>query len=273
MYDLSEYLRPSAQPHIWCPGCGNGTVLSAMIQAVQKLGLRHEDTVVVSGIGCCSRGSGFVRFDSVNTLHGRPLPFATGIKFANPKLNVIVIAGDGDTTAIGGNHFIHAARRNIDITMIVVNNDIYGMTGGQYSPMTPTGKKTTSSVYGNLEHTFNLYDLATGAGASYFARGTVYNAKGLANMIADGISHKGFSVIEAVSQCPTAYGRRNKLKTPKSMLEWQRDHAVTMKQAEKLSPEEMEDKFLVGELFKEEREEYTEVYQELIDRLHTKEVK
>jgi len=267
MLEIDEYLRASAKPHIWCPGCGNGTVLTSMIQAVQEAGLDHKKTVVVSGIGCCSRGSGFVNFDTVNTLHGRPLPFATGIKMANPELNVIVIAGDGDTTAIGGNHFIHAARRNIDITMIVVNNSIYGMTGGQYSPLTPTGKKTTSSVYGNIDSSFDLAKLAIGAGASYVARGTVYHVNLLKQLIVSGIKNKGFSVIEAIAQCPTSYGRRNKLRTAVDMLNWQRDNAIQIKPGEKYEPEGLEEKFLIGQLYNSPRSEYTENYQKLVKKL------
>lgn len=265
---IEKYLRPSATPHIWCPGCGNGTVLTALLTAIDKLGYEQKDVVVVSGIGCCSRGSGFIKFNTVNSLHGRPLPFATGIKFADPKLHVFVIAGDGDTTAIGGNHFIHAARRNIDITMIVVNNEIYGMTGGQYSPTTPTGAKSTSSVYGNVEHPFDICNLAQAAGASYVARGTVYHTNQLTNLIVEGAQNKGFSVIEAVAQCPTSFGRRNKMKTPAEMLEWQRDNAVPVAAAEQMSEEELVGKFTVGKLFAQARPEYTENYQKLIDELH-----
>ena len=267
---IEKYLRPSATPHIWCPGCGNGTVLTALLTAIDKLGYEQKDVVVVSGIGCCSRGSGFIKFNTVNSLHGRPLPFATGIKFANPKLHVFVLAGDGDTTAIGGNHFIHAARRNIDLTMIVVNNEIYGMTGGQYSPTTPTGAKSTSSVYGNVEHPFDICNLAQAAGATYVARGTVYNTNQLTNLIIEGAQNKGFSVVEAVAQCPTSFGRRNKMKTPASMLEWQRDHAVPVAAAAKMTTEELADKFLVGKLSECKRPEYTENYQKLIDELHSK---
>lgn len=264
---IDQYLRPSAKPHIWCPGCGNGTVLAALLRAINKLGYAQKDVVVVSGIGCCSRGSGFIKFNTVNSLHGRPLPYATGIKFADPDLHVFVIAGDGDTTAIGGNHFIHACRRNIDITMIVVNNEIYGMTGGQYSPTTPTGSFTASSVYGNVERPFDICRLAQAAGATYVARGTAYQTNQLTDLIVEGAKNKGFSVIEAVAQCPTSYGRRNGMKKPAVMLEWQRDHAVPVAAAASMSEEELKDKFLVGTLYQAEKPEYTEIYQKLIDSL------
>jgi 2-oxoglutarate ferredoxin oxidoreductase subunit beta len=267
MSSIEKYLRPSAKPHFWCPGCGNGIVLAAMLRAVEKIGFEQENTVVVSGIGCSSHGSSFVKFHTANTLHGRALTFATGIKLANPKLNVIVITGDGDATAIGGNHFIHAARRNIDITTIVLNNNTYGMTGGQYSPMTPTNSRSATSIYGHLEIPFELPELAISAGATYVARGTAYHVTMLENLITDGMQNKGFSVIEAVCQCPTSYGRRNKMRTPAEMMCWQRDHALLITKADSISDEEKADKFLIGKFYSIPRPEYTEKYQELIDKL------
>jgi 2-oxoglutarate ferredoxin oxidoreductase subunit beta len=271
MSSIEKYLRSSGKPHFWCPGCGNGIVLAAMLRAVEKVGFEQENTVVVSGIGCSSHGSSFVKFHTANTLHGRPLTFATGIKLANPKLNVIVITGDGDATAIGGNHFIHAARRNIDITMIVLTNSIYGMTGGQYSPMTPTNSRSTTSIYGHLETPFELPELAVSAGATYVARGTAYHTVMLEKFIVEGMQNKGFSVIEAICQCPTNYGRRNKMRTPAEMMIWQRDHALMLSKADSSSDEEKADKFLIGKFYGTPRPEYTEKYQELIDRLRTEE--
>jgi 2-oxoglutarate ferredoxin oxidoreductase subunit beta len=167
---IDKYYRPRL-PHIWCPGCGNGIVTSAIVKAIDKQGLDQDKTVIVSGIGCSSRATGYLNFDTVHSAHGRALPVATGIKLANPELNVIVITGDGDATAIGGNHFIHAARRNIDLTVILYNNNIYGMTGGQYSPLTPFNSKATTAPYGTVERPFDVAELAKAAGATFVARG------------------------------------------------------------------------------------------------------
>ena len=155
-----KYFRQNRLPHLWCPGCGNGIVMKAIVQAIEKKGWAQDNTVIVSGIGCSSRASGYMDFDTLHTAHGRAIPFATGVKMANPDLNVVVITGDGDCTAIGGNHFIHGCRRNIDLTVILFNNNIYGMTGGQASPMTPLGKKATTAPYGSIDRPFDACKLA-----------------------------------------------------------------------------------------------------------------
>ena len=178
-----KYLRDAMMPHIWCPGCGHGIILNAVIRAIDKAGLDQDKTVIVSGIGCSSRASGYMNFDTIHTTHGRALAFATGIKVAKPELNVVVLTGDGDALAIGGNHFIHACRRNIDITTIIFNNSIYGMTSGQYSPMTPHGFLATTAPYGNIDRNFDVCDLAKAAGATYVARGTAYHAPQLSDYI------------------------------------------------------------------------------------------
>jgi 2-oxoglutarate/2-oxoacid ferredoxin oxidoreductase subunit beta len=180
---INKYFRPGRLPHIWCPGCGNGVITGAIVKAIDKQGLAKDDVAVISGIGCSSRSSGYLDFNTANTLHGRALPIATGVKMANPALNVIVCSGDGDYTAIGGNHLIHAARRNIDLTLVVFNNSIYGMTGGQYSPMTPIHSKATTAPYYTVEPSFNLLDLAKAAGATYVARATTYHVPVLAGNI------------------------------------------------------------------------------------------
>jgi len=262
-----KYFRQEKLPHIWCPGCGNGIVLGAFARALEELGIEQDETVVVSGIGCSSRATTYLDFNTLHTTHGRALAFATGIKLAKPELQVFVIMGDGDSTAIGGNHLIHACRRNIDITAIIINNNIYGMTGGQYSPLTPRGKKATTAPYGMVERNFDLSELVKGAGATYVARGTTYHSKQLAELIAAGARNKGFSVIEAVSQCPVSYGRRNKMKSALEMLEWEKAHGVNVKAAEKMKPEQLEGKFLIGELHREEAPEYTEEYDRLIARI------
>jgi 2-oxoglutarate ferredoxin oxidoreductase subunit beta len=267
---VEKYLRVNKMPHIWCPGCGNGIVLGAFIRAIDKLGYSKEETVVVSGIGCSSRASGYLDFNTLHTTHGRALAFATGIKVTRPELKVFVIMGDGDATAIGGNHFIHAARRNIDITAIVFNNSIYGMTGGQYSPLTPPGSKATTAPYGTLEKPFNIPELAKAAGATYVARGTSYHAKMLSDLIYKGAQNKGFSMIEAITQCPISFGRRNKMGSGADMLKWQKDISITVKAAGKLPPEKLEGKLIIGEIYNSEAPEFTEQYAELVERISPK---
>lgn len=270
MAEIEKYLRQSALPHIWCPGCGNGIVLASILRAIDKLQLDQTKTVIVSGIGCSSRASGYMNFNTIHTAHGRALTFATGIKLANPELNVIVITGDGDSTAIGGNHFIHSARRNIDITTIIFNNNIYGMTGGQYSPLTPTNSKATTSPFGHIERPFDIPALATAAGATYVARGTAYHATLLTDLIVKGIQNKGFSVIDAITQCPISFGRKNKMGSPAKMMEWQRDNAIMVQAAAKLKPEDLKGKFIIGQLHHEEAPEYTAEYAKLIERVQQK---
>lgn len=263
-----KYFRQTKKfPHVWCSGCGNGIVLGSMLRAISELDLDPDKICLISGIGCSSRLPVYCDFNTLHTEHGRAIAFATGLKFARPDLHVIVITGDGDCTAIGGNHFIHACRRNIDITTIIFNNNIYGMTGGQFSPTTPEGGKATTARYGNLEQPFDICELAAASGASYVARATAYHTKLLDNSIRDGIAHKGFSVVEAIVQCPTYFGRFNALRTPFEMLMWQKNKAVNIKAAAKMKPEDLEGKFLIGELTRKERREYTATYQELCDSL------
>ena len=260
---LEKYYRPKL-PHIWCPGCGNGIVTAAIVRAIDKLGLDQDKTTIVSGIGCSSRASGYLNFDTLHTAHGRALPFATGIKLAKPDHKVLVITGDGDATAIGGNHFIHAARRNIDLTVIVYNNNIYGMTGGQYSPLTPQMAKATTAPYGNIDRAFDLSELAKGAGATFVARSTTYHAKQLAELVAKAIAHEGFAVVEALTGCPISYGRQNKLGKPAALLAWQRDNTVPVEAAAKLKPEQLAGKIKIGVLHQETAPEYTAEYSKVI---------
>lgn len=260
---VNKYFRPGKLPHIWCPGCGNGIVTSSLIRAIEKLGLDQDETVIVSGIGCSSRASGYLDFNTVHSAHGRAIPVATGIKMSEPRLKVIVITGDGDATAIGGNHLIHAARRNIDITVILYNNSIYGMTGGQFSPMTPTGSKATTAPMGTVDRTFDIAELAKGAGATFVARGTTYHATALTKLIAQAIEHKGFSIVEAITACPISFGRQNKKGTPGDMIQWQRDAGVALSKFEKLSLEDREGKFPIGVLHQSMAPEYTEEYAKL----------
>ena len=264
---VEKYFRAGHLPHLWCPGCGNGTVLGAIVTAIDNRGIDKNDVAFISGIGCSSRSSGYVDFNTANTVHGRALPIATGLKMANPKLNVIVASGDGDCSAIGGNHLIHAARRNVDLTLIVFNNSIYGMTGGQYSPLTPVGSRATTAPYLTIEPAFDILDLARAAGATFTARATSYHVPLLTSVIEKGIAHKGFSVIEAVTACPTNFGRQNKIAAPALMMAWQRDHAVMKAKWDTMTDAEREGKFPVGVLSeRNDVKEYTEAYDEIIRR-------
>ena len=269
---INKYFRPGRLPHIWCPGCGNGVVTGSVVKAIAKLDLSKDDVAVISGIGCSSRASGYLDFNTANTLHGRALPIATGVKMGNPNLNVIVCSGDGDCTAIGGNHLIHAARRNIDLTLVVYNNSIYGMTGGQYSPMTPIGSKATTAPYNTIEPSFNLLALAQAAGATFVARGTTFHVPQLVDAIAKGIAHKGFSIIEVVSACPISFGRQNKMGGPADMMAWQRDHGVLKAVWDRMDEDKKAEaiaagKFPIGILYENnDVQEYTAAYDELIKR-------
>ena len=264
---IDKYFRPGRLPHIWCPGCGNGIVTGAIVKAIDKLAQEKDSVAVISGIGCSSRASGYLDFNTVHSAHGRALPVATGVKLADPSLNVIVVTGDGDATAIGGNHLIHAARRNIDMTVVLYNNSIYGMTGGQYSPMTPYGSKATTAPYATIEHDFDIAELTKAAGATFVARATTFHTQLLVDLIAKGIQHKGFSIIEAVSACPISFGRQNKMGGPADMMKWQRDHAVMLPAWNKLTDEQRIGKFPIGLLYEvTDRKEYTEAYDELIAR-------
>ena len=258
---VHKYLRHDKKfPHVWCPGCGNGIVLGAMIRAIDRLAYRKDDIVMVSGIGCSGRLPVYVDFNTLHTTHGRALTFATGVKLAKPELHVIVVMGDGDATAIGGNHFIHAARRNINLTAIIINNNIYGMTGGQHSPTTPYGMKATTAPYRNIEHAFNISELAVTAGAVFVGRGTVYHARMLDKLIERALVKRGFGVVEVITHCHTQYGRRNKMGDAVTMMKWQKERAVRIERATEMSKEELEDKFTIGVMVDRELPIYTEQY-------------
>jgi 2-oxoglutarate ferredoxin oxidoreductase subunit beta len=209
-HPLDHLLRTDRMPHIWCPGCGIGTVFSSCLHAIVATNIDIDKTVMVSGIGCSGRGAGYAKLDSFHTTHGRAIPFATGMKVANPELTMIVFSGDGDLFAIGGNHFIHAARRNIDMTVICINNLNYGMTGGQAAATTPTYARTTTTPSGNPEGPFNLPFLAAASGATYVARWTMLHTREVTESIGYCLTRKGFSFIEVLAPCPVNYGRRNK---------------------------------------------------------------
>ncbi len=264
---IEKHMRAENLPHIWCPGCGHGILMRNVVQAIDNLGLDHDKVVIVSGIGCSSRAAGYLDFNTIHTTHGRAIAFATGIKLANPELEVIVLAGDGDISAIGGNHLIHAARRNVGLTVVVFNNNIYGMTGGQYSPTTPKGEFGTTAPYGIIDRSFNIAELAQGAGASYAARGSAYHVQQTTAYIQQGILHKGFSLIDCASICPTYYGRKNKKGSAVDMMKWQKENAVMQEQAVKMTPEELKGKMIIGVLAHDNYPEFTVEYQKIIDRL------
>jgi 2-oxoglutarate ferredoxin oxidoreductase subunit beta len=262
-----EYLRHHKRfPHLWCAGCGIGIVMGSILRSVQKLELDQDDVAVISGIGCTGRMPVYMDFNTMHTTHGRALAFATGLKLARPEMEIIVIMGDGDALAIGGNHFIHAARRNIDLTAIVVNNNIYGMTGGQSSPTTPLDAFSSTAPYGHIEQPFPICELAMAAGASFVARSTVYHVNELDKLVERAMRKQGFSVVEVVSYCHTTFGRANQLKSPVKMMRLLKDSSVTIQAAERLGDELPEDRIVRGVFRDEEKPEFTELYDQVIER-------
>jgi len=260
---VRDYIRERFFPHIWCQGCGHGIVLNGLLRAVEKLGLSKNEIVMVSGIGCSSRISGYVDFHTLHTIHGRALAFATGVKVSRPELNLIVPMGDGDALAIGGNHFIHAARRNIDITALVMNNRIYGMTGGQFSPLSGFGTLATTAPFTNIDHDFDIVELAIAAGASFVARTTTYHVQQMADILRQAILHEGFAVVEVMSQCPTYYGRKNRLGSAVDMMEHYKNNTTPIgSKSKKENPDLIER----GIFVQEERPEYCSEYDKIIER-------
>lgn len=223
---VEEVLRMDRMPHIWCPGCGIGTTVNCFAVALEKSGIDLDKTFVVSGIGCTGRVAGYVKLDSFHTTHGRAIPFATGMKLARPDMKAVVYSGDGDLIAIGGNHFIHAARRNVDMTVICVNNLTYGMTGGQVGPTTPQGAIATTSPYGAYERPFNLPFLAESCGAVYVARWTVFHVRQMIKAMSEALNKNGFSFVEIISPCPTLYGRRNRIGDGLASMEFYKKNSV-----------------------------------------------
>ena len=260
---VNDYIRQRFFPHLWCSGCGHGIVLNGLIRAVEKLGMSRNELVMVSGIGCSSRISGYMDFHTLHTIHGRALAFATGVKLSKPELNVIVPMGDGDALSIGGNHFIHAARRNIAITAIVMNNRIYGMTGGQYSPLTGPGMLATTAPYTNIDQGFDVVEMATAAGATFVARTTTYHVQQMADIIRAAILHDGFSVVEVMSQCPTYFGRKNKMGSAVDMMKRMKATTVPIGSAKKAENPELIER---GIFVQKEKPEYCSEYSKVIER-------
>jgi 2-oxoglutarate ferredoxin oxidoreductase subunit beta len=258
-----DYFRVDERfPHILCPGCGIGTAMNTVVRALIEMGVNQNELCVVSGIGCSSRISGYLDCDTFHTLHGRALPAATGVKLAKPNLRVIVFGGDGDMLAIGGNHFIHAARRNIDVTVFVLNNFIYGMTGGQYSPTTPTCARASTAPFGNVERDFDTCFVARATGAMFVARSTTFHVAHLKKMAKLALGKRGFSVVEIVSQCPTFFGRYQSMGDAVKMLGWIRDRSIDVSRVE--DPWVVQDKFVIGVLHdRQEVPPYSQLYADM----------
>jgi 2-oxoglutarate ferredoxin oxidoreductase subunit beta len=267
-HPFSKYLRADMMPHIWCAGCGNGVVLNCFAHALDELQFDLDKLVVVSGIGCIGRTAGYINADSFHTTHGRALAFATGVKLANPELEVMVISGDGDLFAIGGNHFIHAARRNIGIKVLCANNLNYGMTGGQQGPTTPLESITTTSPYGNIEHPFNLVHLAAASGAAYVARWTTLHVRRLTQSIKRMLEKKGFCFIEVLSPCPEIYGRYNKMRSGLEMMGWFRKASVIDSFSDPSKAEITPERIAVGEFVDVEKLSYERMLHEKISKIN-----
>jgi 2-oxoglutarate ferredoxin oxidoreductase subunit beta len=239
-----------------CPGCGNGTVTQAILRSIEELGLSMDDFIFVSGIGCAAWiPSPLFAADTFHTTHGRPIAYASGIKLSLPEKHVLVASGDGDLAAIGGNHLIHAARRNIDLTVVLVNNGIYGMTGGQTAPTTPRGVRTVTSPYGALEHTFDICAMVAAAGASYVARWTTYHPRPMTRSIKKAIQTEGFGLVEAISQCPVQFGRAARMGKAVDMLAYFKDNSLQIEKAKSLEEEALKGKFVIGEFVDVEKAE------------------
>jgi 2-oxoglutarate ferredoxin oxidoreductase subunit beta len=260
---VRDYIRERFFPHIWCPGCGHGIVLNSLLRAVDEMELEKNDIVMVSGIGCSARVTGYVDFHTLHTLHGRALAFATGVKMSQPELTCIVPMGDGDALAIGGNHFIHACRRNIDMTAIVMNNRIYGMTGGQHSPLSGYGIVATTAPYFNIDYDFDVVELSRGAGATFIARTTTYHVTQMTDLLQKAIAHKGFSVVEVLSQCPTYFGRKNKIGDAPEMMDIFKTQTTPIgSKAKQEHPEFIER----GIFVQKDTPEYCEEYQKIVEK-------
>jgi 2-oxoglutarate ferredoxin oxidoreductase subunit beta len=269
-HPLEKFLREIGTRHIWCAGCGNGILLNSFATALKELNLNLDKIVVVSGIGCIGRIAGYINTDSFHTTHGRPIPFAIGVKLANPELKVIVISGDGDLFAIGGNHFIHAARRNVDIKVICANNFTYGMTGGQQGPTTPLNVVTTTTPYGNIEHPFNLVHLAAASGAVYVARWTTLHVRRLTESIKKALQKEGFSFIEVISPCPEIYGKSTKMGNPIDFMNWFKTASDVQRFSDPAKAEITPDRIPVGEFLDIEKPTFEKLLRERIAQVQNK---
>jgi len=267
---LRRFVRPETLPTIFCTGCGGGTVLNCFCKAVDELALDPQRMVMVTGIGCSSWiPSPYFLADTLHTTHGRAIAFATGVRVMSPEMKVVVIAGDGDISGIGGNHLIHAARRNIDLTVLMVNNSIYGMTGGQVAPTTPPGVRTTTTPHGNVENRFNVAELVAAAGASYVARWTTYHIYDMIRSFKEALQHPGFAFVEVVSQCTTSYGKAVGKRTAAEFLSEYKSLSVRLSRAAKMTEEELEEKIVVGRLRQREAPEFCQKLYRQVDQVST----
>lgn len=269
-HPLEKFTRKGMIPHIWCAGCGDGVILSEFLRALDELKMNPDKVAVVSGIGCIGRISGYVNLDGFHTTHGRPIAFAVGLKATRPDLKVVVISGDGDLFAIGGNHFIHAARRNIDMTVICSNNFNYGMTGGQSGPTTIPQDRTTTTPYGNIEHPFNLVHLAAASGAVYVARWTTMHVRRIRESIKKALTKKGFTFVEVISPCPEQYGRRNRMPGPMDQFNWLREKSVVQHFIDPLKAEVGPERIVVGEFVDIDKPEYTDLLRRQMMSIQTR---
>lgn len=262
-FDYDQYLRTDKMPTLWCWGCGDGVILKSIIRAIAENGWDMQDVCLVSGIGCSGRMSSYVNCNTVHTTHGRALAYATGIKLANPSKKVIVVCGDGDALAIGGNHTIHASRRNIDLNLVLVNNFIYGLTNSQTSPTTPQGFWTATAEYGNIDPNFDACALAKAAGATFVARESVLNPKRIEKILSEGFAHRGFSLMEIFSNCHINLGRKNKMGEAVQNLKWIDSITLSKAKFEALEENDRVGKFPTGILHQEMRKEYCDAYEEI----------
>ncbi|RAZ61726.1 2-oxoglutarate ferredoxin oxidoreductase subunit beta [Campylobacter hyointestinalis] len=270
-FNYDNYLRTSKMPTLWCWGCGDGVILKSVIRAIDAMGWNMDDVCVVSGIGCSGRFSSYVNCNTVHTTHGRTIAYATGIKLANPDKHVIVITGDGDGLAIGGNHTIHGCRRNIDINHILINNFIYGLTNSQTSPTTPQGFWTVTAQWGNIDPNFDAAKLATAAGATFVGRESIINPSKLEKLLVEGFKHEGYSFFDIFSNCHINLGRKNKMGEATQMIDWIDQRTVSKVKFDALSDEERKGKFPTGILHKDESHiEYCKAYQKVIEAAQNK---
>ena len=265
---LRRYVRPGLLPTIFCSGCGGGTVLNCFTRAVDELELDPKQMVMVTGIGCSSWiPSPYFLADTLHTTHGRAIAFATGVRVMAPGMKVVVIAGDGDISGIGGNHLIHAARRNVDLTVFMVNNAIYGMTGGQVAPTTPYNVRTTTTPHGNVEADFDVSALVAAAGAGYVARWTTYHVFDLVKSMKAALQYDGFSFVEIVSQCTTSYAKAVGKRTAAEFLAEYKEKSVRVSKAQKMSPDQLEDRIVVGTLKSVDQPEFCRRLYDLTERV------
>ncbi|MDR1285276.1 MAG: 2-oxoglutarate ferredoxin oxidoreductase subunit beta [Campylobacteraceae bacterium] len=270
-FNYDEFLRMDKMPTLWCWGCGDGVILKSVIRAIEKIGWNMNDVCVVSGIGCSGRFSSYIDCNTVHTTHGRAIAYATGIKLANPSKHVIVVTGDGDGLAIGGNHTIHGCRRNIDLNHILINNFIYGLTNSQTSPTTPQGMWTVTAQYGNIDPTFDAAKLASAAGATFVARESVLDPKRIEKTLVEGFSHKGYSFFDIFSNCHINLGRKNKMGEAIQNLKWIEGRIASKNKFDLLTDEEKKGKFPTGVLKHEtDKTEYCEAYDKVIEAAQNK---